>query len=62
MEFNFVQTIYYFLNQSVVQEEDKAMNKIYKEMEFEADMKFHLVSSIMSFILVSKLILSFDLK
>jgi len=42
-----------------VQEEDKVVKKIYKEVEFEVDVKFHLVSSIMSFIPVSKLILSF---
>jgi len=34
------------------------VKKIYKEVEFEVDVKFHLVSSIMSFIPVSKLILS----
>jgi len=38
------------------------MKKIYKEVEFEVDVNFHLVSSIMSFIPVSKLILSFCLQ
>jgi len=38
------------------------VKKIYKEVEFEVDVKFHLVSSIMSFIPVSKLDLSFCLQ
>ena len=58
----FVISVKSFWYQSVAQEEDKALKKIYKKVEFEVDVNFHLVSSIMSFIPVSKLILSFLLQ